>query len=74
MSNFTSPLHEMVSIYQTDYWNDSCSIEELTYGIEHGAVGATTNPTIGWREKEWRVRKGNKPIVIAIKLSKRWPI
>jgi transaldolase len=30
----------------TDYWNDSCSIEELTYGIEHGAVGATTNPTI----------------------------
>lgn len=46
MSNFTSPLHEMVSIYQTDYWNDSCSIEELTYGIEHGAVGATSNPTI----------------------------
>jgi transaldolase len=30
----------------TDYWNDSCSIEELTYAIEHGAVGATTNPTI----------------------------
>ena len=30
----------------TDYWNDSCSIEELTYAIEHGAVGATSNPTI----------------------------
>src|SRR5665647_3125673 len=30
----------------TDYWNDSCSIEELTYAIERGAVGATTNPTI----------------------------
>ena len=46
MSNFKSPLREMVATYQTDYWNDSCSIEELTYGIEHGAVGATTNPTI----------------------------
>ena len=25
---------------------NSCSIKELTYAIEHGAVGATTNPTI----------------------------
>ena len=31
---------------KTDYWNDSCSVEELTYAIERGAVGATTNPTI----------------------------
>lgn len=30
----------------TDYWNDSCSIEELSYAIERGAVGATSNPTI----------------------------
>jgi transaldolase len=30
----------------TDYWNDSCSIKELTYAIERGAVGATSNPTI----------------------------
>ncbi|MBL8132271.1 MAG: transaldolase family protein [Anaerolineae bacterium] len=30
----------------TDYWNDSCSVEELKYAIEHGAVGATSNPTI----------------------------
>jgi transaldolase len=30
----------------TDYWNDSCSIEELGYAIERGAVGATSNPTI----------------------------
>jgi transaldolase len=35
-----------VSTTATDYWNDSCSIEELTYAIEHGAVGATSNPTI----------------------------
>ncbi len=31
---------------QTDYWNDSCSIPELTYAIQRGAVGATTNPVI----------------------------
>lgn len=46
VTRFKSPLHETVSTTATDYWNDSCSIEELTYAIEHGAVGATTNPTI----------------------------
>ena len=30
----------------TDYWNDSCAIEELRYAIERGAVGGTTNPPI----------------------------
>ena len=40
------PLHQMASTTATDYWNDSCSVEELTYAIERGAVGATTNPTI----------------------------
>jgi transaldolase len=47
----------------TDYWNDSCSIEELTYAIERGAVGATSNPTIvGQVLKQemhlWRARIG----------------
>ena len=42
----TSPLQETVSTTATDYWNDSCSIEELTYAIANGAVGATSNPTI----------------------------
>ncbi|MFQ5617203.1 MAG: transaldolase family protein [Anaerolineales bacterium] len=46
MSTYKSPLHKTVSTTPTDYWNDSCSIDELTYAIEHGAVGATTNPTI----------------------------
>jgi transaldolase len=32
--------------YPTEYWNDSCSEEELSYAIHHGAVGATSNPTI----------------------------
>lgn len=45
-SNYKSPLHEMTCTTPTDLWNDSCSIEELNYAIEHGAVGATTNPVI----------------------------
>ena len=43
---FKSPLHQMAATTATDFWNDSCSIEELTYAIENGAVGATSNPTI----------------------------
>lgn len=46
MTEYKSKLHQTVSTTATDYWNDSCSIEELTYAIENGAVGATTNPTI----------------------------
>ena len=45
-TTYLSPLHETVSTTLTDFWNDSCSVEELTYAIEHGAVGATSNPTI----------------------------
>ena len=40
-----SPLLQTVAT-ATDYWNDSCSVQELTYAIGHGAVGATTNPNI----------------------------
>jgi transaldolase len=43
---YKSPLHKMTSTTKTALWNDSCSIEELTYAIEHGAVGATCNPVI----------------------------
>jgi transaldolase len=45
-TTFKSPLHETAETTPTDYWNDSCSIEELTYAIDRGAVGATSNPTI----------------------------
>ena len=41
-----SKLHQMTMEFPTDYWNDSCSEEELKYAISHGAVGATSNPTI----------------------------
>lgn len=46
MTEYKSKLHQTVITTPTDYWNDSCSIEELTYAIENGAVGATSNPTI----------------------------
>ena len=46
MTTYKSKLHQMAIQYPTDYWNDSCSVEELTYAISHGAVGATSNPTI----------------------------
>ncbi|HUV95616.1 MAG TPA: transaldolase family protein [Anaerolineae bacterium] len=43
---YKSRLHKMVCTTPTVFWNDSCSIAELTYAIEHGAVGATSNPVI----------------------------
>jgi len=43
---YKSPLHKMTQTTPTCLWNDSASIEELTYSIEHGAVGATCNPMI----------------------------
>ncbi len=41
-----SPLLTMVRETPTDYWNDSCSVEELEYAVARGATGATSNPTI----------------------------
>ena len=43
---YKSPLHEMTQTTRTCLWNDSASQQELTYSIEHGAVGATCNPVI----------------------------
>jgi transaldolase len=40
-----SPLQQTAAT-ATDIWNDSCAVDELQYAIEHGAVGATANPTI----------------------------
>ena len=63
-----APLHR-TALTATDYWNDSCSIAELTYAIERGAVGATSNPTIVgevlgkemhlWRERIGEIIAGN---------------
>lgn len=43
---YKSPLHKTVMTTATEFWNDSSAVDELEYAIEHGAVGATTNPVI----------------------------
>jgi transaldolase len=43
---YKSSLHKMTQTTPTSLWNDSASIQELAYSIEHGAVGATCNPVI----------------------------
>jgi transaldolase len=43
---FKSPLHEMTQTTPTCLWNDSASLQELNYALDHGAVGATCNPVI----------------------------
>jgi transaldolase len=30
----------------TDWWNDSCHVDDLAHAVERGATGATSNPTI----------------------------
>ncbi len=55
-----SPLQRTAAT-ATDIWNDSCAVDELAYAIEHGAVGATANPTIVhdvWKRDpaRWRAR------------------
>jgi transaldolase len=58
---YKSPLHKMTQTTPTCLWNDSASIQELSYSIENGAVGATCNPVIvlGVLKKEmarWKQR------------------
>lgn len=36
----------MTQTTPTCLWNDSAALDDLTYSIEHGAVGATCNPVI----------------------------
>ncbi len=45
-TKFKSTLHEMTQTTPTVLWNDSATLSELTYTIEHGGVGATCNPVI----------------------------
>jgi transaldolase len=41
-----SPLLRMTQETPTQYWNDSCAVEELRHAVERGATGATSNPSI----------------------------
>jgi transaldolase len=56
-----TPLARTVATTTTDVWNDSCALDELTYAIANGAVGATANPTIVsdvWKQEPalWRAK------------------
>ena len=64
---FRSTLHQMTQTTPTVLWNDSCSIEELTYSIGHGAVGATCNPVIVLNvlKQEWDIWKERIPQIIS---------
>src|SRR4051794_4181193 len=41
-----SPLATMVERTATDYWNDSCALDEVAYAVDRGGTGATSNPVI----------------------------
>jgi len=63
---YKSILHEMTQTTPTVLWNDSCSIDELTNSIEHGALGATCNPVIvnSVLKQEWDIWKIRIPQII----------
>jgi transaldolase len=69
-TSYKSLLHQMTQTTPTCLWNDSASVEELTYSIEHGAVGATCNPVIvlGVLKKEMAVWKER-----IVGLIREWP-
>lgn len=46
MTGVESPLLRMTQETPTQYWNDSCAVAELSYAVERGATGATSNPSI----------------------------
>ena len=75
-----SPLQQTAST-ATDIWNDSCAVDELEYAIEHGAVGATANPTIVhdvWKKDpvRWgrRVRELESQMPGATEMHLAWAI
>jgi transaldolase len=63
---YRSILHEMTQTTPTALWNDSSSIEELSWSISQGAVGATCNPVIvgSVLKQEWDHWKVRIPEII----------
>jgi len=55
-------MHEMSVTTPSQFWNDSCAPEAISYAIEHGGVGATTNPVIVGQVLEADL-PGYKPVI-----------
>ena len=68
---YKSPMEEMSKTTPTAFWNDNCSLVDLAFSIDHGAVGATTNPVIVGQVLEAEL---NKYIPIIKELIKQNPI
>ena len=75
-----SPLQRTAAT-ATDIWNDSCAVDELSYAIQHGAVGATANPTIVhdvWKKdpSQWirRVRQLSNEDPAATEVDLAWAV
>ena len=72
MTTYKSKLHQMTMQFPTDYWNDSCSEQELTYAISNGAVGATSNPTIVHTVLKQELHLWQDRILTIISENPRW--
>jgi transaldolase len=67
-----SPLQQTTALGGNDYWNDSCSVEELSYAIANGAVGATTNPTIVLAVLKKEIALWREPLLRIIEKNPTW--
>jgi transaldolase len=67
-----SPLQQTVALGGNDYWNDSCSVEELRYAVSHGAVGATSNPTIVLNVLQRELALWKAPLQRIIESNRTW--
>ena len=67
LTTFKSPLYEMTQTTPTCLWNDSASIEELTYSIEHGGGRGDVQS----RYRARRPEEGNAPVAGAYQCARR---
>jgi len=65
-------LQQTTALGGNDYWNDSCSVEELSYAIANGAVGATTNPTIVLAVLKKEIALWREPLLRIIEKNPTW--
>ncbi len=66
-SSSVSPLGQTTANFATDFWNDSCSVDELNYAIASGGVGATTNPNITATNLESKIEALDEEQKVALK-------